>query len=199
VTAERGASAARLALLTTSVASCWLLFMAVHEFGHVLAAWATGGHVARVVLSPLSLSRTDVTPNPHPMVEVWGGPAFGAAVPLLLWALWRAVRRPGALWLQGFAGFCLIANGLYIASGAAFAAGDTEELLRLGTPRVVLALLGAPAAGTGLYLLHRLGPALGTGQLDSRRARSAARWSGAALCALVIVMLVLSGGPGPMR
>jgi hypothetical protein len=41
---------------------CWLAMMTVHEFGHVLAAWGTGGTVTRVVLHPFAISRTDVSP-----------------------------------------------------------------------------------------------------------------------------------------
>jgi hypothetical protein len=50
-------------LLTVNAALFWLLFMVVHEGGHVLGAWATGGRVTRVVLSPVALNRTDVSPT----------------------------------------------------------------------------------------------------------------------------------------
>lgn len=43
---------------------------AIHECGHVLGAWLTGGQVARVVLNPLTLSRTDLAENPRPLVVV---------------------------------------------------------------------------------------------------------------------------------
>jgi hypothetical protein len=37
---------------------------AVHEFGQVAGAWLAGRQVARVVLPPLTLSRTDLAHNP---------------------------------------------------------------------------------------------------------------------------------------
>src|SRR5207249_4106234 len=46
-------------LLATFLPLCWLGMMAVHEFGHVLGLWCIGGTVARVVLHPLTISRTD--------------------------------------------------------------------------------------------------------------------------------------------
>ena len=57
---------------------------AVHEAGHVFGAWATGGRVARVVLHPLTISRTDLEHNPYPLAVVWAGPVFGVVVPVVL-------------------------------------------------------------------------------------------------------------------
>jgi hypothetical protein len=46
-------------LVGSLVPLCWLGMQAVHEFGHVAALWASGGTVAKVVLHPLTISRTD--------------------------------------------------------------------------------------------------------------------------------------------
>ena len=78
-------------LIVSTVLSSWLGMQAVHESGHVLGAWLTGGRVARVVLNPLTISRTDLDDNPRPLVVVWAGPLFGVGLPLLLLA-----SRPGA-------------------------------------------------------------------------------------------------------
>ena len=40
-------------LIFSMLVASWLAMQVVHEFGHVLAAWATGGEVTRVVLQPL--------------------------------------------------------------------------------------------------------------------------------------------------
>jgi hypothetical protein len=58
--------------------------MAVHELGHVIGAVISGGVVERVVLHPLTISRTDVSPNPHPGIVVWLGPVIGCLFPLAL-------------------------------------------------------------------------------------------------------------------
>ena len=61
----------QLVLIASTVLLSWLGMMAVHEFGHVLGAWITGGRVERVVLHPLRFSRTDLAHNPSPMFVVW--------------------------------------------------------------------------------------------------------------------------------
>src|SRR5947209_16580674 len=97
---------------------------AVHESGHVLGAWLTGGRVARVVLHPLTISRTDLVSNPNPLAVVWAGPVVGAVAPLGLWGLAAAARLTAAFVLRFFAGFCLLANGLYIGVGSLDRIGD---------------------------------------------------------------------------
>ena len=85
---------------------------AVHECGHVLAAWWSGATVERVVLWPIS--RTDTRVVRHPLLVYGAGAAFGAVFPLLLWGLVQLFRRDVAHFFRFFAGFCLIANGAYI-------------------------------------------------------------------------------------
>src|SRR4051812_4407271 len=92
----------------------WLGMQATHEFGHTCGAWITGGAVARVVLYPLTFSRTDLAQNPHPLLVAWAGPAIGILLPMILWLITAALRMPGVFVLRFFAGFCLVANGLYI-------------------------------------------------------------------------------------
>lgn len=139
------------------VTLCWLAMMAVHELGHVVGALATGGSIDRVVLHLLRISRTDVNPNPHPGVVVWLGPLAGSVLPMAAFFLppKRAVV-PRAL-LRFFAGFCLIANGAYIAVGTLFRVGDCNEMLRTGTPPWIMLAFGAVTIPLGLYLWHGLG------------------------------------------
>src|ERR1700752_5121078 len=101
---------------------------AVHEFGHVLGAWLTGGRVERVVLHPLTISRTDLAENPQPLIVAWAGPLIGVAFPVVAWGLVAMARMPGKRLLQFFAGFCLIANGLYIGVGSFNGIGDCGDL-----------------------------------------------------------------------
>jgi hypothetical protein len=151
-------------LLIGLISLSWLGMMAVHEAGHVTAAWATGGVVQRVVFHPLTLSRTDVWPNPHPMVVLWAGPLAGTLLPAIPAAAMR--RRHSAVGdvLRFFAGFCLIANGVYIGLGTFHPVGDAADMLRLGTPRWGLAGFGLAAVLPGLWLLHKASPALGFGR-----------------------------------
>lgn len=136
----------------------------VHELGHVLGAWATGGRVARVVLHPLTISRTDYANNPLPLVVVWCGPVIGILLPLTVWRLWAIVRLHGEFVPRFFAGFCLIANGAYIAGGATSAIGDCGEMLRHGSPLWLLWLFGLVTVPSGLWLWSGQGKHFGLGE-----------------------------------
>ena len=139
------------------IALSWYAMMAVHELGHVFGALLTGGSVTRVVLHPLAISRTDVSPNPSPGAVVWLGPIVGCFVPMVLVAL--VGRRSVVLRkiTQFFAGFCLVANGTYIGFGSFNRIGDSGEMLRTGTPLWVMLAFGALTMAFGLYLWHGLG------------------------------------------
>ena len=147
-------------LIGTFLPWCWLAMQAVHELGHVLGAVATGGTIQCVVLHPLTISRTDVSPNPHPLAVVWAGPAVGVALPL---AFFLAAKTAGFAWaylLRFFAGVCLIANGGYLGVGSFSRVGDAGDMLRHGSPIWSLWLFGAATVPLGLYLWHGLGPHL---------------------------------------
>ena len=177
------------------VISSWLGMQVVHEFGHAVAAWGTGGQVERVVLLPWSISRTDVDPNPHPLIVVWGGPVIGVVIPVLVWAILSWRRSAVAPAMRSFAGFCLIANGLYLGVGSlGERIGDAGDLLRLGAPRWTLILFGAIAVPCGLWLWHGQGRALGmvAGSAPSRSAVVAAAAGALGTAALGLVLTWLS-------
>src|SRR4051812_37474875 len=100
----------QVVLIGSTVLGSWLGMQAIHEAGHVLGAWVSGGRVAQVVLNPLTISRTDLADNPRPLVVVWSGPLVGVAAPALLWGAAAAARVPWAFVLRFLAGFCLLAN-----------------------------------------------------------------------------------------
>lgn len=153
-----------LALLLTACACSWLAMMAVHELGHVVNAWLSGGHVAHVVLHPLTMSRTDLSENPHPIFVAAGGAAWGVGLPLAAWLISRNLCPRCAFLLKFFAGFCLVANGAYLASAIVMPVGDSEDLLRLGAPMWTLVLPGIVALLIGLALWNGLGPHFGFGE-----------------------------------
>ena len=157
--------------------------MAVHEFGHVLAAWATGGSVARVVLHPLQISWSAFAPNPRPLLVAWSGPLLGSLLPavafLLLRALrcpvlLRALRCPGLFLVRFFAGFCLVANGLYLFIDAFTRDGDGGTLLRHGAASWELWLFAGLVTPLGFWLWHGLGPHFGLGEARGRVSHRAA-------------------------
>ncbi len=155
----------QILLIVTFVGFSWLAMQVVHEAGHVLVARLTGGEVIKVALHPLIVSRTDLGENPHPLAVVWGGPLFGSIFPLSLFGLALICRFPGLYLFRFFAGFCLIANGVYIGIGWLLADGaDPWVMTENGSPRWLLVIFGLLTAPLGLYLWHRQGPHFGLGE-----------------------------------
>jgi hypothetical protein len=155
-------------LIVSVLLGSWLGMQWVHELGHILGAVATRGRVARVVLHPLTISRTDLSVNPHPLAVAWAGPLAGIGLPLSLWGIAAGFGMRGTFVLRFFAGFCLIANGAYLAIGSIDRVGDAGELLRHGSPHILLWLFGMAAVPVGLWLWHRQGQHFGLGPAGER-------------------------------
>jgi hypothetical protein len=183
----------QIVLIVSTVVGSWLAMQAVHESGHAVGAWLTGGRVARVVWHPLTISRTDLADNPHPLAVAWAGPVCGIAVPLLLCAIAQAARLPGAFVLRFFAGFCLLANGLYIGLGSFGRVGDCGELLRHGSAPWQLWLFGTVTAPAGLWLWHRQGPHFGLGPAKGLVNCSVA-WVTLMACVMLLAVGIVVGG-----
>ncbi|HTU18220.1 MAG TPA: hypothetical protein VMG10_09205, partial [Gemmataceae bacterium] len=183
----------QIVLIGSTVLGSWLGMQAIHESGHVLGAWMTGGRVARVVLYPFTISRTDVADNPRPLVVVWAGPVVGVAVPLLLWGIATVARLSGVFVLRFFAGFCLLANGLYIGVGSFDRVGDCGEMLRHGSEPWQLWLFGVVAAPVGLWLWHRQGLYFGLGPAKGRVNRGVAYVSLIGCLSLLVLGFVVGG------
>ena len=136
---------------------CWYGMQAVHELGHVTAAWLAGTEVRQVVLHPLTISRTDLgNRNEYPLLVVWAGPICGALLPVAVMILIGTIGGPSAT-AQFFAGFCLIANGVYIGCGAFADVGDCRVMSQHGTPLLAMVLFGLPTVPVGLLLWDQLG------------------------------------------
>jgi len=178
-------------LIVTFIGFSWLGMQVVHETGHVLVARLTGGEVIKVALHPLIVSRTDLGQNPHPLAVVWGGPLIGSGLPLLVLALAAAFRWPGLPLFRFFAGFCLIANGVYIGIGWLLTDGaDPWVMTENGSPVWVLVVFGLLAAPLGLYLWHRQGPHFGLGEAKGNVSMRAAITSAALFLTLVAGELI---------
>ena len=158
---------ARLAILIVSTLfGSWFGMQALHELGHVLGAMATGAEVTRVVLWPWTISRTDVINNTRPLVVSWAGPIAGVVLPLVIWHAATVARLRFAFVLRFFAGFCLVANGLYIGLGSVGRVGDCGDMLRHGSPLWQLWLFSTITVPAGFWLWHGLGPAFGVRSMN---------------------------------
>jgi hypothetical protein len=183
----------QVVLIGSTIFGSWLGMQAIHESGHIVGAWLTGGRVARVVLNPLTISRTDLADNPHPLIVVWAGPLFGVATPLLLWGVAATAGASWAFVLRFLAGFCLLANGLYIGIGSFDRVGDCGEMLRHGSKLWHLWLFGAVTAPVGLWLWHRQGPHFGLGAAKGQVNRGAA-YGSLIVCLALLVLGAAFGG-----
>lgn len=182
----------QIVLITTTLLSAWLLFQAVHELGHVVGGWLTGGEILRVVLHPLTISRTDLGTNPSPLIVCWFGPVFGAFAPLITWSVAQSRRVACEFWLRFFAGFCLIANGAYLFVGVREGIGDAGDLLKFGSPAWQLYLFGATTIPMGLLLWNGLGSRFGMGKEGDQISPRAAALSSGLLLVTIAMEVALS-------
>jgi len=179
----------QMLLIVSFTAFSWLAFMVVHEFGHALAAWLTGGSVTLMILHPLRISWTTLAHNRHPQLVAWGGPLLGALLPVAFWTLARLLRSPGLYLFKYFAGFCLIANGLYLLVDSFGGGGDGGTLMRNGASQWELFVFGILAAPAGFWMWHGLGRNFGLGTARGQVSRGAAIVSVCLLTGTVVVEL----------
>lgn len=148
----RGAAFKRGSLLIGGLVLSWLLMQVLHEIGHLLHAGASGAAVERVELHPLRFSRTVLATNPRPQLVAWGGPVWGCLLPLGLWLAVRRVGEGAAVAGRVLAGFCCLANAIYVGTGPWTMAGDAGDLLLSGAPSWALVAFGLVAGLGGLAL-----------------------------------------------
>ena len=178
-------------LIASTLGSCWLGMQIAHELGHVLTAYATGETVSKVALHPLIISRTDVSHDRHPLLVIWGGPAIGSLLPLVLLAVAKSLRCGLFYLFQFFAGFCLIANGVYLGVGSFGGVGDAGDLLRHGSPQWTLIAFGLVCTPAGLWLWNGLGPHYGLGNSKGEVDRRAVRWAIGLVLTIVVVEILV--------
>jgi hypothetical protein len=183
-----------LLIIATLLAS-WLGMQAVHELGHVCGALLTGGSVKRVVLHPFTISRTDLAENPAPLAVVWAGPLVGVLLPLLIWLAAAMARIPGDFVLRFFAGFCLVASGLYISFGSFGRIGDCGEMLRHGSELWQLWLFGLVTVPAGIWLWHGQGAEFGLGK-SAKPVSPSIAYTCAAVCLVMMTSAFILGGLG---
>jgi len=118
----------------------------LHELGHALGCWLSGGRVTAIVIqSPMPAGFVDGH-APNPFLTVWGGVAFGSLSTLAPLAMAHWLRNNTvALYLALMtAAFCLGHNALYLVVGGIVPYADAENMIKLGAPQWLLVVLGIP-------------------------------------------------------
>lgn len=180
-------------LIVATLAGAWLGMQQVHELGHCVGAWLTGGRVERVVLPFVGFSRTDLAESPRPLVVAWAGPVVRVLLPVAAWLLAEWLQFSGAFLLRFFAGVCLLANGVYIGIRSFDRVGDCGDLLRHGAHGWQLWLFGFITAPMGLSLWHGLGRRFGLGR-DCDEVPRAVVYGSVVACIAVLMIALLVGG-----
>ena len=110
-------------------------------------------------------------------------------------AIVRLAARRYAYLAAFFAGFCLIANGAYLAAGSLLANGadDGGTILRHGGAAWQLVAFGVLTVPAGLYLCNGLGHSFGLGVAQGKVDRKAAVGAALALLLLVLGEVILGG------
>src|SRR5262245_16974732 len=109
-----------------------------------------------------------------------------------MWGV-AAGRIPGDYVFRFFAGFCLLANGLYVGVGSFAGVGDCGEMLRHGSQLWQLWLFGALTAPLGLWLWHGQGLHFGLGKAKGKVDPRVA-YATLAVCGLLLVLGFAVGG-----
>ena len=96
--------------------AAWCVMTLTHELGHILGGWVSGGTLTQADLVPWRMPYSFFEPNPYPLFTLWCGPLFGVIGPVVIGAMVRE------RWAWFIADFCILANGMYIAT--AWLSGD---------------------------------------------------------------------------
>lgn len=127
----------------------------LHEFGHAMAMWTTGGVIERIVLNPFSWSFVCYGSTPkYPILTAVAGVVFGTCSALLLMALvWRYRHHSWAFTLIMTGIAATMKDGLYaIVDSILLSGGDLTILIQLGIPKIWIVSIGMMLFLIGIFL-----------------------------------------------
>lgn len=146
----------RVLLLSGAFSFAYPLSTFLHEAGHVVAAWVTGGVVREFVIHPFSSSYVEIEPDPAPLATHAAGVLLGPALALLAALLCpRRAPSPVSLLVGLTAACAFAASGIYVVVGTVLDKGDPATLMHLGWPATWLVGGGAVGLCVGLaWAIH---------------------------------------------
>ncbi|MEE2640842.1 MAG: hypothetical protein VX768_09465 [Planctomycetota bacterium] len=158
----------------------WMLF--THELGHLVAAKICRARVTYLDLHPLGISSMLFESPSCRSLILWSGFLLGSLFPFVLVSAWNIGLGGLGIFLQAWAWFCLLANGLYLLVGATESLSDSGLLVAAGWPGWTLTLAGAGLAALGYRGLSR------RMQMDwNRQQLNSIRWTGIGCWVVVLV------------
>ena len=126
----------------------------LHELGHAIAYWITGGTVRRIIIHPFSWSYCiPGSVSEYPSFTTWGGVVFGTIMGLMLVALVWRWRGPYVILVIITGVVSCIHNGGYLIYDCLTASdGDATILISYGTSKLLIIVVGLFMMGIGLIL-----------------------------------------------
>lgn len=125
----------------------------LHEAGHVLGVWCTGGHASGIVIHPFSWSHAHAFSINHEGVVIWAGSVLGSLFGILVTLSVLKWRRPGLLIPLLVGVVACIYNGVYLLLGSVFKLGGDGTLLSAEyAPAAVVAAAGLLMVCIGMLL-----------------------------------------------
>ena len=137
-----------------TLAISWYPFMCIHELGHCISAKINRGSIESVTLVPWRFSQTVIRDSRNPLMDAWMGPVIGVILPLLIWLICKKHPKMD-FYSTLFAGFCLLANGLYIGIGWIDKIGDCGDILKHQGNTPSMLFFGILTVIPGFLLWHR--------------------------------------------
>lgn len=127
----------------------------LHELGHAVAMWVTGGQVERITINPFSWSYTYYASAPlFPIVTSWAGVVMGTVFAVLLLLISGLLNNQYLLLLLMITNVVAAAqNGLYLLiDSLLLIGGDATHLIALGVSKIVLIGVGTFLVGSSVLL-----------------------------------------------
>jgi len=151
---------------------------AIHELGHAIAVWFSGGSITGLALHPFSLSKIHYSIT-ETVTIVLAGALFASLVGLLMLALiWRQ-RSAWAVPIVVTVLCTFIVNAVYFGvDGMLLVGGDATVLIKRGVSQPVVVGVGILLLVVGTVIAMLLLPRLGIGQQNGFGARIFVLWTG---------------------
>ena len=155
MTISKNNSCKTILLLFGSFAIGYNVAVALHELGHAVAMWVTGGQVERITLNPFSTSYTHyASKSIYPIFTSVAGLAFGTIFAVLLLVMAGLLRKQYLVLLLLVTTIVAgIQNGLYaIVDSLVSGGGDATYLIELGVSQSVIIGIGVLLVGSSIVL-----------------------------------------------